>query len=73
MQGLDWRVSGEDEESDWEVFGKVRSHKESREIEKNEGEIALKLYIGNHDSQWIERCWDLNFDRYSYWKVSIAK
>ena len=33
-----------------EVFGKVRSQKGSREIEKNEGEIALTLYIEIHNS-----------------------
>ena len=32
------------------MFGKVRSQKESREIEKNEMEFALKLYIEIHDS-----------------------
>ena len=31
--------------SEREVFGKVRSQKGSREIEKNEMEIALTLYI----------------------------
>ena len=34
-----------------EVFGKVRSQKKSREIKKNEMEIALKLYIEIHDSR----------------------
>ena len=45
------------------MFGKVRKQKESREIEKNEREIALKLYIEIHNSRWIEKCRDLNFDR----------
>ena len=59
--------------SEREVFGKVRSQKESREIEKNEMEIVLELYIEIHDSRWIKRCRDLNFDRYSYREVSTAK
>ena len=37
------------------MFRKVRSQKESREIEKNELEIALKLYIEIHNSRQIER------------------
>ena len=27
----------------------------------------LKLYIGNHDSRWIEKCQDLILDRWSCW------
>ena len=42
--------------SEREVFGKVRSQKGSREIEKNEMEITLTLYIEILNSQWIERC-----------------
>ena len=38
------------------MFGKVRSHKGPREIEKNEMEIALTLYIEILVYRWIERC-----------------
>ena len=33
------------------MFGEVKGQKESREIEKNERKIVLKLLIGNHDSR----------------------
>ena len=45
MQDQDQRMIGEKILSEWEVFGKVRVQKGSREIEKSEGEIALILYI----------------------------
>jgi len=45
MQDQDQRRSGEKIWSEWEVFGKVRGQKGSREIEKTEGEIAPILYI----------------------------
>ena len=38
------------------MFGKVRRQKESREIEGNEKEFALTLYIEIHNSREIERC-----------------
>ena len=41
------------------MFRKMRSHKGSREIEKNEMEIALTLYIEIPVYQWIERCREL--------------
>jgi len=47
-------------------MGEVKSQKQSREIEKNERKIVLRLYIGNHDSRWIKRCRDLNLTRWSY-------
>ena len=37
------------------MFWKVRSQKGSREIKKNEVEIALTLYIEILFSRWIER------------------
>ena len=40
MQDQDQRRSEEKIWSEWEVFGKVRGLKGSREIEKSEGEIA---------------------------------
>jgi len=45
MQDQDQRMIGEKILSEWEVFGKVRVQKGSREIEKSEGEIAPILYI----------------------------
>ena len=41
-------------------FGKVRGQKGLGEIEKNETEIALTLYIEIPVSQWIERCRELS-------------
>ena len=38
------------------MFGKVRKQKGSKEIEKNETEIALTLYIEIPVSRWIEWC-----------------
>ena len=49
-------MSGEEVYRERIVFREVKGQKLSREIEENERKIALKLYIGNHDSQWIERC-----------------
>ena len=46
---------------EWEKW--VGGGEESEPIErdrKKREKIALRLYIGNHDSRWIERCWDLN-------------
>ena len=37
------------------MYGKVRSQKESREVETNEAEIALTLYIEVHNSRQIDR------------------
>ena len=45
MQDQDQRMIGEKILSEWEVFGKVRVQKGSREIEKSEREIAPILYI----------------------------
>ena len=53
-----------------EMFGKVRSHKGLREIETNEMEIVLTLYIEIPVSRWIKRCWEL---LRSYREVSTAK
>ena len=39
-----------------EMFGKVRSHIGLREIETNEMEIVLTLYIEIPVSRWIKRC-----------------
>ena len=47
------------------MFGEMRSQNQSRKIEKNERQIALRLFIGSHNSRWIESCRDLNFDRWS--------
>ena len=47
---LGQKSTGNEVWSEREVFGKVRSQKGSREIEKNEGEIALTLYIEIHNS-----------------------
>ena len=66
--------------SEKEVFEKVRSQKESREIEKNEGEITLTLYIEIHNSQQIERYREVSIFKVqqihlsrSYSEVSTAK
>ena len=49
------RTLGEEVLSEKEEFRKVRRQKGSREIEKNEVEIALTLYIEIHNSRQIER------------------
>ena len=49
-------MSGEEVWSERSELGEVRSQNQLREIEKKREKIALRLYIGNHDSQWIERC-----------------
>ena len=41
------------------MFGKVRRPKGSREIEKNEMEIALTLYLEIPVSRWIKSCREL--------------
>ena len=41
------------------MFGKVRSQKGSREIEKNEMEITLTHYVEIPVSRWIKRCREL--------------
>ena len=62
------------------AFGEVKGQKLSREIGENERKIMLKHYIGNHDSQWNERCWEVSSTNSlqmelsrSYQEVSIAK
>ena len=66
-----------------EEFGKVRRQKGSKEIEKNEVEIALTLYIEIHNSRYIERCREVSRFKTREsaveelfricWKVSTAK
>ena len=48
------------------MFRKVRSEKGPREIEKNEMEIMLTLYIEILVSRRIESCQELKFTRRSY-------
>ena len=49
------RTIGEEVWSERKEFGKVRRQKGSIEIDKNEGEIVVTLYIEIHNSQQIER------------------
>ena len=60
IHDLGWRSSGECEEVVYEVFGRKRSVFLSREIEKNERKIMLRLYIEKHESRWIECYWEMS-------------
>ena len=65
-RSLGWKTLGKEVWSEGERFWVVKSQQESREIEKNEPEIAQILYIKHVKTRQIERCWGLNFDRCIY-------
>ena len=51
----------------------VKSQKQSREIKKKKKQrkIALRLYIGNHNSQWIERCREVS--RFKSYQMELLR
>ena len=49
------KLSGEGEECEWEEFGREMREFLSREIEENEIEITLTLYIDNYVARWFGR------------------
>ena len=59
MQGLDWRMSEEDEEHEEKCFGRGRDTILSREIRENERKLHWKVYIENHKARQIERFWEV--------------
>ena len=48
-------MSREGEECEWEEFGREMREFLSREIEENEIEITLTLYIDKYAAWWISR------------------
>ena len=49
------KISGEGEKCEWEEFGREMKEFLLREIEENEIEIVLTLYIDKYVARWISR------------------